>query len=183
MFVGRLDLDNKWRPPIQELADSKKILNVGILEGRVYPDEGEEAPQFIELNGEKIPNPFRNAKGKQNLPVAQVAYWNEYGTETIPSRPFFRNTIEEKQDEWIRTVRVLMENNGLDWEEALNALGQKVVMDLQRTIENGVDPENSEFTKALKRAKGRAAPDLTLVDSGYMQDSIDYEVKNIDDRD
>ena len=184
MFVGHVDLSSAWREPLERIANSRKILNVGILEGRVYPDEGEEAPEFIELNGEKIPNPFRNAKRQTNLPVAQVAYWQAYGTPTIPARPFFRNTLEDKQETWIRTVRVAMENNGLDWESALTVLGERATKDIQQTIENHVPPPNSELTKAIKAAKGRAKPDATLIDSGYMQDSIDYEVVDSnDDRD
>ena len=42
-----------------------------------------------------------NYEGSDGESVAQVAFWNEYGTATIPPRPFFRNTIAQHKDEWL----------------------------------------------------------------------------------
>src|SRR6185369_668711 len=51
---------------------------VGFLEGAAYPTKG----------------------AGTGVHVAQVAFWNEYGTIHAPSRPFFRTMIESKSPRW-----------------------------------------------------------------------------------
>ena len=48
---------------------------------------------------------FESATYKDGTKVAQVAYWNEYGTPTIPPRPFFRDAIKEKSKEWLKLIQ------------------------------------------------------------------------------
>ena len=38
---------------------------------------------------------FSTAKYEDGTPVAAVAAWNEFGTKTIPERPFFRRALAE----------------------------------------------------------------------------------------
>ena len=40
---------------------------------------------------------FSTARYEDGTPVAAVAAWNEFGTETIPERPFFRNALAESE--------------------------------------------------------------------------------------
>ena len=48
---------------------------------------------------------FSTAKYSTGEYVAQVAYWNEYGTTLSPPRPFFRNAIKDKSKEWSELYR------------------------------------------------------------------------------
>lgn len=91
-----------------------------------------------------------NYDGSDGESVAQAAFWNEYGTATIPPRPFFRNTIAEHKDEWPKQAAALMEANGGDVRQSLSELGEIAVGDIKETITNGNFAPNSEVTKLLK---------------------------------
>ena len=82
--------------------------------------------------------------------VAQVAFWNEYGTARTPARPFFRNTIAARKTEWARLAGKFMQANGGDVWQFLSELGEIAVGDIKETITNGNFAPNSEVTKLLK---------------------------------
>ena len=65
-----------------------------------------------------------NYEGSDGESVAQVAFWNEYGTARTPARPFFRNTIAERKTEWARLAGKFMQANGGDVRQSLAELGQ-----------------------------------------------------------
>ena len=67
-----------------------------------------------------------NYDGSDGESVAQVAFWNEYGTARTPARPFFRNTIAEHKDEWPKQAAALIEANGGDVRQALELMGEGV---------------------------------------------------------
>lgn len=91
-----------------------------------------------------------NYDGSDGESVAQVAFWNEYGTARTPARPFFRNTIAERKTEWARLAGKFMQANGGDVRQSLSYLGQIAVEDIKQTIINGNFAPNSEVTKLLK---------------------------------
>ena len=176
MFAARVDTNN-----IARLADNfksdKKVLYIGILENKKYPDEGLEVEETITLNGKKRATPGLKSLGKGGKQTtAQVAFWNEYGTVNMPARPFMRNTVRAHAKEWGRILQGALQK-GYTVEKALNFLGEFAYKDMVQTIEDGVPPANAPSTVAIKQAKGRADPTHTLVDSAYMQESIFYEVR------
>src|SRR5690348_14910432 len=71
-FVGGNRLKAHLAGLAEKLGDGK-VLRVGFLEGETYPD---------------------------GTNVAQVAFWNEYGTVKSPPRPFFRQMIAAKSPGW-----------------------------------------------------------------------------------
>ena len=91
-----------------------------------------------------------NYDGSDGESVAQVAFWNEYGTARTPARPFFRNTIAERKTEWARLAGKFMQANDGDVRQSLSYLGQIAVEDIKQTIINGNFAPNSEVTKLLK---------------------------------
>lgn len=91
-----------------------------------------------------------NYDGSDGESVAQVAFWNEYGTARTPARPFFRNTIAERKTEWARLAGKFMQANGGDVRQSLSELGEIAVGDIKETITNGNFAPNSEVTKLLK---------------------------------
>ena len=91
-----------------------------------------------------------NYEGSDGESVAQVAFWNEYGTARTPARPFFRNTIAERKTEWAKLAGKFMQANGGDVRQSLSDLGQIAVDDIKETITNGNFAPNSEVTKLLK---------------------------------
>ncbi|HIE9152581.1 TPA: hypothetical protein ACXP7I_003213 [Klebsiella variicola subsp. variicola] len=137
-----------------EIGKSASIkMNAGILAGATNEDTGEL--------------------------VAIYAAANEYGTKNIPARPFMRNTVAEKSEEWGASAAKLMKGqtqNADGFRNAFNVLGMIVVQDIKDSIEKSVPPPNKPSTIENKRRKGRASPEMTLVDSGSMQRSVDYEI-------
>lgn len=108
--------------------------------------------------------------GKGDVSVAQAAYWNEYGTATIPARPFFRNTIAEKQDEWADNAASILQHADGDVGRALALIGEDVKDDIVETIQNFGEPENAPSTV---KKKGFNKP---LIDTGDLWLAIQSEV-------
>ena len=111
-----------------------------------------------------------NYDGSDGESVAQVAFWNEYGTATIPSRPFFRNTIAQHKDEWPKQAAALMESNSGDVRQTLELMGEGVKGQIVETIQAFREPPNAAATV---KKKGFDKP---LIDTGTLWRSIDYEV-------
>lgn len=100
--------------------------------------------------------------------VAEVALYQEYGTETIPSRPFMRNTIRNKKG-WDKVIeKVLRSNKGLD--EAFSILGAVVSNDMRKEINKG---DYTPLKQSTIDSKGFAKP---LIDTGFMMKSVDWRI-------
>lgn len=112
-------------------------------------------------------------------PIAPYAAANEYGTSTIPARPFMRSTVNDKSAEWAGELGKLIKGSTQDANgitKAFGQIGSAMEQDIKSAIESMIPPPNAESTIEAKRRKGLAQPDLTLVDSGSLQDSISYEI-------
>lgn len=159
-------------------SNAKGSVNVGFMSGATYPD---------------------------GTPVAQVAFWNEFGHGgrfPAPPRPFFRNMISEKSPEWpVRLGNALKYFEG-DGNKALAGMGEAMSDDLRESIIKTNEPALSETTLMLREIYGNqpheirardvlAAQELVkegeqgatgtqakpLVWTGHMLNSITYEVK------
>lgn len=106
-----------------EIADELegKTMRVGIIETKTYPD---------------------------GTPIAQVGYVNEYGTDTIPSRPFFRTAIANVKGEMVETIARSLKNN--DVETALRHGGEILADELKEQVVTWSDPPNAPYTIAQK---------------------------------
>lgn len=137
---------DKLRKALDDIAkklDKGGTLSVGFLENATYPD---------------------------GTPVALVAASNEYGTDKIPARPFFRDMIAAKSDDWPEGLGQALVANDYDAEKALKLTGDGIKGQLQQSI---VDFVGAPLAKSTVKAKGT---DKQLVDTGHMLNSVDYEV-------
>lgn len=144
---------DKWKKHLEKYREEPE-LHVGILSGATYQGEGDA--------------------GQAGKKVAEVAYWNEYGTQKIPARPFFRNTIEEKKEEWVQAVASEVKR-GQSIENALTAAGDNITADIADTIKQGIEPALSETTLANRKKKGHTST-TPLMDSMTLIKTIDFEV-------
>jgi hypothetical protein len=117
-------------------------MRVGFLEGATYP------------NG---------------TPVAEVAFYNEFGTINMPPRPFFRNMISEESPNWPKKMAGALAA-GYDGPEALGLMGEDIKGALQQSITTLASPALAPSTV---HAKGFDKP---LIDTGHMLNSVSYEV-------
>ena len=104
--------------------------------------------------------------------AVEVATYNEFGTETIPERPFFRqalanlesNLLQELADEMRANPQLSLDAN------AIGKIGESAVSAVQERIVDLREPPNAPATV---RRKGSSNP---LVDTGFMRGQVTYEV-------
>ena len=130
-----------------KIADHATKVRVGFLEGATYPD---------------------------GTPVAQVAFWNEYGTASSPPRPFFRNMVQVKSKTWGDGVATALKNNDNDVDKAFGLAGEGIKGQLVESINEFSSPSNAQKTIDKKGF------DKALIDTGHMRNSVDFEVTDGD---
>jgi len=113
--------------------------------------------------------------GSENYPdgttVAQVAFWNEYGTITSPPRPFFRNMIEAKSPKWGEALGKALVATDNDTTKALSLVGTGIKDQLTKSIVDFASPGNAPYTIARKGF------DKPLIDTGQMQRATGFDIE------
>lgn len=125
--------------------ESGGAIKVGFLSGATYP------------NG---------------TPVAMIAAIQDFGAPAagIPPRPFFRNMIAGKSNEWGPAVADLLKTTNYDVDKTLRTTGEAIASQLQQSI---IDTNEPPLKEATVRAKGFSKP---LIDTSHMINSVGYEV-------
>lgn len=118
-------------------------LRVGIMGGKTYPD---------------------------GTPVAQVGYVNEYGTDVIPTRPFFRSAIANERSVLPQMAASLLSKH--DPETALRLVGEHMVGALSDSVQTWSEPPNAKSTIAQK---GYNAP--LRANDKLLRNSFSYEIE------
>lgn len=177
-FRGGEDLKTKLLTMAKGLERAKAV-RVGFLADATYP-AGE--------NAQRLANAAKRAKqegrvwagllaawaawaekNQRTLKVAQVAFWNEFGTSRMKARPFFRQMIASKSPRWGYWLGRFLKGSNYDAEIALTKLGMKISGQLQDSIEAwpGDNAPLTVFVKGFNKG---------LTDRGVMKDSVDFEV-------
>lgn len=177
-FTGGEALQRKLREIAKRIGDGKATLKVGFLEGATYPD----------------------ASG---TPVAQAAFWLNYGTKSAPPRPFFTDLIAAKADSWGDALGRILVRNDYDLDKSLKQLGEGIAGQVRQAIIDLDSPALSPVTIMLRKmlkdnpnleitgatvgeaaARVAAGEDVSGVSTkvgvatGHMLNSVDYEVTN-----
>ena len=135
------------------LKGSKEELRIGWFEGSNYGPEND------------------------NLPVAQVAQWNEEGSATNPTRPFIRVGFMAPVKKGVydklfaESMQRIAEGKS-SFKQEYTRLGPLFVKDMKDVIAKWDTPPNSPRTIA---DKGFNNP---LIDSGTMYETTDFQVAN-----
>lgn len=114
-------------------------------------------------------HPIRGTKRKA-LPVAQVAFWNNFGTSKTPARPFFTTAIKSQQAHWAHDLADFAKATKYDTKATLGHMGKSIQEDVVHMIVVWSQPANSVRWAAIK---GFNKP---LVDDGTMQRSVTWQV-------
>lgn len=123
--------------------DMAGTVRVGFLESATYPD------------------------GKS---VAEVAFFNEFGTQKIPTRPYFRTMIAEESTSWPKKLSAAAKFTQYDGKKSLAMMGEDIKGALTQSIVDWREPPNAESTE---QRKGFNKP---LIHTSHMKNSIDFEV-------
>lgn len=119
-------------------------LRVGFLEGATAP------------NGQSIP--FRAAM-------------NEFGHGNVPPRPFFRNMVAAKSEEWPDGIALQLKLTGYDTSLTLMRTGEAIKGQLQESI---LDLWEPPLAPSTIRKKGFDKP---LIEHGDMLNAVSFDVK------
>lgn len=133
---------------------SVKGVKAGYFKNQRYPAEKEESTKEMPL-------------------VRDVALWNEYGTDTIPARPFLRNALKD-QKEWAKTIIDNFDANQdgtTKLKDIAKTVGVQMQSSIQESITRTLTPPNAPST--IKKKKGKSHP---LIDSGILRSSVHNEV-------
>lgn len=147
-IVGTRSLERHLRAIEKRLGHGAHV-RVGFLESATYPSKGE---------------------GSKSLPVAQVAFWNQYGTIRAPARPFFTDMIARKSPRWGVSLGNILRKNGYDAERSLALMGEGIKGQLQQSINQWSEPPNAQ------RTVDRKGFNKPLIHTALMLRSVDYQV-------
>lgn len=126
----------------------------------------DKAPQY--KSGSVRAGVLETAVYPDGTPVAQVGFWNEYGTARAPSRSFMRATINQDLTGWLELIG---KNIALyDTDKALGIIGAEMAGAFTQAVMEFSDPPNAPYTIAKK---GFNKP---LIDTSVLSRSISWEV-------
>lgn len=120
---------------------------------------------------------FFDGKYSNGESIANVAFWNEFGTFSklknrhIPPRPFMRNVANDKAKmQRLANIAKIELEKGKDSDEIAEIIGEQLATMIKMSISQGEFTANAKGT--IKR-KGSSRP---LIDTGLMLGSVSYKV-------
>jgi hypothetical protein len=136
-------VDIEWSELIENLTSGK--VKVGFQRGDNHTNEGDSQA------------------------VAQVAAYNEFGTDNTPERPFMRPTMFENRSHIQEAIRRIARNQlrgESNFQGNMERVGMWVVNKMRAKIVSIRSPANADSTIA---AKGSSNP---LIDTAQMKQSV-----------
>jgi len=118
------------------------------------------------------------APGGKSILVYALA--NEFGTATIPERPFMRSTVDENRGRYLGMIDTGLTKISLGQESAkavLTRLGITIRQEIQRKIRDLRDPPNAPSTLAGSKHPGTNP----LINTGTMRKAIEYKLGKVFD--
>lgn len=100
---------------------------------------------------------------ESGVAIAQVAFWQEYGTITAKARPTFGPMIEKNKKRWGPQMGIALKMTDYDAAKALAIMGESMRDSLVESIVETPQAPLSEVTLMLRKMKD---DDATLVISG-----------------
>ncbi|OUO94801.1 hypothetical protein [Cloacibacillus sp. An23] len=184
----------KYKALLAKIAAQKVGVKVGILQGSTTT-EGQSIVQYAAAHefGMTIPipehtqlMPFREDKktGKLKMVKRKKATILLEGhvkksSFTMPTRPFLRQTVEHRQEEWCKELAQMLKGEITKGtaKPAMHKIGEAMKADVKREIESGNFKALKPATIKAKLKRGKTSnPEHPLIDTGQMMEAVDYEV-------
>ena len=150
--MGVIQGGDRLKAALDKIAaklDKGGTLKVGFLAGATAPD-GQSIPLRAALN--------------------EFGHQNANGT-VVPPRPFFRNMVAEKANEWPDAIAGLLKSTNYDVDKTLHLTGEGIKGQLTQSILDLWEPPLSPVTIARKHS------DKPLIEHGDLIRTVASEVK------
>ena len=127
----------------------------------------------IEVGFNEDSGSYPAEEGDESVTLANVAAWNEFGSERSPARPFMKQTVIDYKGKIAKRANRALKKaiNGGGAKEALNSIGSYTKGRIQKEIRDGDWEPNAASTIARKGS------DKPLIDTGQMRKRIVYVIK------
>lgn len=152
---------DKFRRTLKKMETglgTAKAVNVGIMADARYPAAYTNRVEH------------RISPERTTTSVAQVAFWNHFGTSRAPARPWMQKTVEEKGPGWGESLAYLAKLYNYNAKRMLTSLGTGIRDQMVATLVAWDAPPNAKLTQEIK---GFNKP---LIDEGYLQRAHTFEV-------
>lgn len=110
--------------------------------------------------------------------ITEIATIQEFGTGTIPPRPFIRGWFDSKSAAQLQapflTLGKQVLQGKIEPEEAYERIGEKFVGEVRKFIDKHVPPPLEDATVAKKRRTGAADPETPLKDTQALYEHIEW---------
>ena len=137
----------RYLAALEEAVGGATGVRVGFLENATYPATAKSA----------------------TLHVAQVAFWNEFGTSRAPARPYFRGMIGRELGDWGDRLGAYLKASRFDSSRAFALMG----VEMKDALTNSIAAWPADNAPSTIARKGF---DHGLVDRGIMERATDFEV-------
>ena len=130
---------------------------------------------MTKLDDRKVKVGIMGNDSVQGVSIIDYAVYNEFGTSTIPSRPFMATTADRYRTEAIKMVEIIVGNvidRKYSVETGLGRLGAWYQSKVQETIRGAKEWAVPNAASTIAQ-KGSSSP---LIDTGRMVQSVRYEV-------
>lgn len=163
-------------------SSSATGVRVGFLEGATYPEtDGSRLTKAADTltDAQKTEHPSWEArlrawaawadKHHPTKKIAQVAFWNEFGTTRVKPRPFFRSMIAANEGDWGSELAGYLRETEYDSDKSLRRMGVSIQEELRDSILQWPG-DNKPLTVHIKGFN------KALTDNADMRRAVDYEV-------
>lgn len=116
--------------------------------------------------------------GDESNLLPSIAFWNEFGTDTIPSRPFLRNTVTNHRKKWAKNyLKRPPKETAFEMEDDLRITIEagEFVANAPITIYGGWMKNHKNGKPFFVEGKGEDKPPLT--DTGKLANSIEIKIE------
>jgi len=164
-FEGSTEPDGESTPMVAAMHEFG-----GTIPERVVPEHVTTIYRRLSKNGDLLDEGRFVKASESNFASDHVVPEHIIPEITVPSRPFFRRMISLGEKHWGDDIAKHLKHYDLDAKLTLGAMGLQMQEELQESIGANV------YQPLAQSTINKKGFDQTLIDSGTMQNAVDYEV-------
>jgi hypothetical protein len=118
---------------------------------------------------------FEDSTYSNGTPIAEVAIYQEFGTESIPPRPFMQPTFNNEKAKWADIMRkkIISQGEHINAYQVMQTVGLVAMTDVKDKINWWAASGSPRNAEATINKKGFDSP---LIQDGTMRDAVRFKV-------